>query len=62
MIANPLLQPIKAGVMDAAGAHAARFLGMHQATLLKDLEVLPYRSQRDALRIGQARDRRRRPA
>ena len=62
MLADPLLQAVEAGVMDAAGAHAAQFLGMHQAALLEDLEVLPNRSQGDALRLGQARDRCGRPA
>jgi hypothetical protein len=57
MVVNPLFERAKAGGLDATCADAAEFFSLDQSHLLKNLQVLHDGGERDAERLGQARNR-----
>jgi hypothetical protein len=56
MVANPSLEGAKSRGRYAASPHSAQLLGVNQADLLKDLQVLRNRGERDAERLCESRN------
>jgi hypothetical protein len=55
VIANPLLESVEAGGLDAAGSYTAELFGVHEGGLFEDLQMLRDGGKRDAKRFGEAR-------
>lgn len=56
MLTNPLFQGIESGGRDAAGAYPADLLGVGEAALFKDLQMLGHGGEGDSQRRGQHGD------
>ncbi len=58
VIADPLVEGTQAGLLDAAGAHAAELFGVDETDFFENLQVLCDSGEGDAEGLSQARDRR----